>query len=97
MRRRTVDGHTLEPHRPLAWPNQAHYGFQGGAFTHPIAAEQTHHLARRDIERHAVKNVALAVIGVHILDTDERRGAVAAWRQSALSRRTLSHAAHVLR
>src|SRR5215469_7566016 len=97
MRRCTVDGYTLEPHRTLARPNQAHYGFQGGAFTHPIAAEQTHHLARRDIERHAVEDVALAVIGVYILDTDERRGAVAAWRQSALSQSALSYTAHVLR
>ena len=49
-------------------------------FADAVAAEQPDHLAGADLERDAVQNVALAVIGVQVLDQDQRRcgGAVRA-------------------
>src|SRR5271157_970210 len=94
MRWRAVDRNAGEPHRSLARTNKSHDGLERRAFAHAVAAEQADHLAGRDVERHAVKDMALAVIGVHVLDTNERRGT---FSQSALSQSAWSYGAHVFR
>ena len=48
------------------------------ALADAVAAEQPDHLARRDLQRDAVQDVALAVIGVQALDADQRLAAVSA-------------------
>ena len=51
--------------------HQAHDGLERRALADAVAPEQAHHLAAADVERDAVQDVALAVIGVHVLDRDE--------------------------
>jgi hypothetical protein len=62
----------FEHHPALTRLDQAHDAFQGRALAHPVAAEQADHLAPPDGQRYAVQNMALAVIGVQILDLDQR-------------------------
>ena len=76
VRRQAGDGVAVEQHRAVARLHQAHDGLERRAFADAVAAEQADHLAGADGERDAVQDVALAVIGVHVLDQDERLGAV---------------------
>ena len=78
VRRQAGDVVAVEQHLALARLHQAHDGFERGAFADAVAAEQPDHLAGADLERDAVQDVALAVIGVHVLDQDERRGLISA-------------------
>ena len=48
--------------------HQAHDGLERGALADAVAAEQADHLAAADVQRDAVQDVALAVVGVHVLD-----------------------------
>src|SRR5439155_5573514 len=45
---------------------------QGGALADAVAPQQPDHLAARDLERDAVQDMALAVIGVDVLDPEQR-------------------------
>jgi hypothetical protein len=51
--------------------DEAHDGLERGALADAVAAEQPDHLPAPDLERDAVQDVALAIIGVHVLDRDE--------------------------
>ena len=97
VRRQAGDGAALEPDRTAARAHQPHDRFQRGALADAVAAEQTDHLARRDSERNAMQNMALAVIRVHLVERDKRRCA----RDGRIGRQTVRqvvrHGAHVLR
>ncbi len=75
MRGHAGDRVALEQDLALAWRHQPHDGFQRRRFADAVAAEQSNHFAGANRERDAVQDVALAVIGVNILDQDERLGA----------------------
>ena len=72
MRRQAGDGGAVEENAALARLHQAHDRLQGRALADAVAAEQADHLAGPDLERDAVQDVALAVIGVQVLDADQR-------------------------
>ena len=74
VRRQAGDGVAVEQHGAVARPNEAHDGFQRRAFADAVAAEEADHLAGTDMKRNAVQDVAFAVIGVHVLDQDQRHG-----------------------
>jgi hypothetical protein len=52
--------------------DQPHYRLQGRALADTVAAEEAYHLAFADFERHPVQDMTLAVIGVDVLDLDQR-------------------------
>ena len=66
----------FEQHRALARPHQAHDGLERRRLADAVAAEQADDLAGADLQRDAMQDVALAVIGVQALDPDQRLGAV---------------------
>ena len=76
----------LPSNSTLPWlgMDEAHDGLERRALADAVAAQQADDLALADVERDAVQDVALAVVGVQVLDRDERVDAV-------------SGAAHVLR
>ena len=76
VRRQPGDGIAVEHHRAVARPHQAHDGLQRRALADAVAAEEADHLAGADLERDAVQDMALAVIGVHVLDQDQRHAIV---------------------
>jgi hypothetical protein len=51
--------------------DEAHDRFKGRALADPVAAEQPYYLPHSDFERDPVQDMALAVIGVDLLDFDE--------------------------
>jgi hypothetical protein len=52
--------------------DEPHDGLERRALADAVAPEQTYDLSSVDVERDAVQDVALAVIGVHVLHRDER-------------------------
>jgi hypothetical protein len=52
--------------------NEAGHGFQCRALADAVAPEEAHDLPSSDLERDAVQNMAFAVIGVDVLDLEER-------------------------
>jgi hypothetical protein len=54
------------------------YGFQGRALADAVSPEKTHDFPPADLQRDTVQNVALAVIGVNLLDLEEGLGEVGA-------------------
>src|SRR5262249_9687215 len=68
-----------EKHLALMGVNETHDGLERGALAYAIATEQADDLARADMERYAVQDVALAVIGVHVLDRNEGRHRRGIW------------------
>ncbi len=64
---------TFERHRAGALADQAHHRLERRGLAGAIAAEQRHHLARANLEVHAVKDVGLAVPRLEILDGEHRR------------------------
>jgi hypothetical protein len=75
VRGQAGDGIAVEQHTAVAWLHQAHDGLERGRLADAVPAEQAHHFAPLHVERDAVQDVALAVIGMHILDQDDRLGA----------------------
>ena len=73
MRGQAGDGPALQQHGTLAGIDEADDGFQRRALADAVAPEQPDHLARPDSQRHPVQDVAFAVMGVKLLDGDERR------------------------
>ena len=71
VRRQVGDRPAREQHLALLGIDQAHDGLERGALADAVAAQQAHHLAFAHVERNAVQDMALAVIGVHVLDGDE--------------------------
>jgi hypothetical protein len=69
------DGIAVEQHAAVARLHQAHDGLERGRLADAVTAEQAHHFTRLHVQGDAVKDVALAVIGVHVLDQDDRLGA----------------------
>jgi hypothetical protein len=51
--------------------DETHDRLQRRALADAVAPEQAHDLAALHVERDAVQDMALAVIGVHVLDRDE--------------------------
>ena len=51
----------------------AHDRLDGGRAARAVASEQADDLARADAERHALQDVALAVIGVQVVDLKHRQ------------------------
>jgi hypothetical protein len=71
VRREVGDRLALEEHPATARTDEPHDRLQGRALTDPVAAEEAHHLALAHFERHPVEDMALAVVGMDILDFDE--------------------------
>src|SRR4029077_12528240 len=71
VRREMGDRLALEEHPATARTDEPHDRLQGRALTDPVAAEEAHPLALAHFERHPVEDMALAVIGMDILDFDE--------------------------
>ena len=67
-----VIGWPSKQHSALARTDEPHDGLERGALADAVAPEQPDHLAPADLQRHAVQDVALAVIGVQVLDRDQR-------------------------
>src|SRR5207248_2740640 len=67
VRLQAVDALAPEPDRP-GGAHLAHDGLHGGRTAGAVAPEQAHDVALADAERHAVEDVALAVVGVQVLD-----------------------------
>ena len=72
MCRHMGDRPSLEEHATLARMDEAHDRLEGRALADPVAAEEAHHLALANFERHSVQDMALAVVGVDVFDFDER-------------------------
>jgi hypothetical protein len=51
--------------------DETHDGLERRALADAVAPEQAHHLPAVDVKRDPVQDVALAVIGVHVLHRDE--------------------------
>jgi hypothetical protein len=62
----------VQPHGARARSDQAHDRLQRRRSARAIAPEQADDLARPDREVHAVQDVALVVVGVQILDLEQR-------------------------
>ena len=65
------DRPALEQDAALARMDEAHDRFQRRALADAVAAEEAHHLASADFERHPVQDMTLAVVSVDILDCDQ--------------------------
>src|SRR5262249_49312990 len=77
VRRQTGDLAAGEQHLAPIGMDQAHDGLERGALADAVAAEEPYDLPSVDVERHPMQDVALAVIGVDVLHSDEglhRRG-----------------------
>src|SRR5260370_42401677 len=70
--RQMGDRPTLEQHPALARMDEPHDRLQGRALADSVAAEQAHYLACSDFERYPVQDMALARIGVDIVDFAQR-------------------------
>jgi hypothetical protein len=57
--------------RATARLHETHDALEGGAFADTVASEQADHLAPAYLERHSIQDVALAVVGVQVLDFHE--------------------------
>jgi hypothetical protein len=71
-------GPALEQHLAPAGMDEAHDCLQCRALADAVAPEEAHHLACPYLERDAMQDMALAVVGVNVLDLDEgldQRGA----------------------
>src|SRR2546423_5544005 len=66
------DGLAGKQHFAAMGMHQAHDRLERRALADAVTPEQAHDLTAVDVERDAVQDVALAVIGVHVLDRDER-------------------------
>src|SRR5262249_38075072 len=66
------DGLAFQQDRALAGIDEADDRFQRRALADAVAPEQPDDLARPDVQRHPVQDVAFAVVGVNLLDGDER-------------------------
>src|SRR2546423_12942586 len=66
--------HAVERDRALPAPDDAHDRLHGRRLAGTVATEERHHLAGRDVERHAVQDVRLAVPGVQLLHREQRNG-----------------------
>jgi hypothetical protein len=102
MRRQSGDGMAFEHDRAVARPHQAHDGLQRRRLANAVPPKQANHFAGADLDRHAMQDVTLAVIGMDVFDADQRRGALGRRnrrtvgnRSSRISSRILG--AHVLR
>src|SRR5260370_26643104 len=73
MCRQMGDRPTLKQHPPLARMDEPHDRLERRALANPVATEEADHLAYSDSERDPVENMALAVIGMDIVDFDQRR------------------------
>ena len=62
----------LEAHGAAPRRREADDGADQGGLAHAVPAEDGHHLAGSDAERHAVEHVALAVVGVDVGDLKHR-------------------------
>jgi hypothetical protein len=51
--------------------DEAGHGLQCRALADTVAPEKADHLPSADFQRHTVQNVALAVVGVNLLDLEE--------------------------
>src|SRR6266567_648158 len=71
MSRHLGNGLPFEPHLAFTWADKAGDGLQGRALADSVAPEQTDDLRLSDFERYTVQDVALAVVGVDILDPHE--------------------------
>src|SRR5439155_5696731 len=71
MGRRSGDRPIFEPHLTAARMDEASHGLQCRALADPVAPEEAYHLPSADLERDTVENMALAVIGVDLLDCEE--------------------------
>jgi hypothetical protein len=71
MRRHLRDRPALEQHAAPGRMNEAHDGLERRALADAVAPEQAYHLAGPDLERDTVQDVALAVVGVDVLDLEE--------------------------
>src|SRR4051794_1111024 len=76
------DRTALEQDAALARMDEAHDGLQGRALADAVAAEEAHHLAPADFERHPVQDMTLAVVGMDVLDLDQRPDRSAAGRSA---------------
>src|SRR2546427_704652 len=61
-----------EAHAAATWLRKSDHGSDQRGLAHAVAAEDGHDLARRDVERHTVQHVALAVVGVDVTDGQHR-------------------------
>src|SRR5262249_26706108 len=73
VRRQPCDRIAAKLYAALGWAHQTHDGFQRGAFADAVTPEQPDYLTRPNMQRHAVRDMAPAVIGMQILDRDQRR------------------------
>src|SRR5437762_1008796 len=72
MRREPADRPVLEHDAAGARRHEAGDGFEGRALADAVAPQQPDHLAAPDLERNAVQDMALAVIGMDVLDQEQR-------------------------
>src|SRR5262249_31278057 len=79
-----VDALTTEDDLALRWLDQPENGLHGGRLAGGVAAQQTDDLALVQVVVDALENVQRPVIGVHVLDLEDRltklmNGAVPLW------------------
>src|SRR5206468_5952957 len=75
---RAADRPALEPYLATARMNEAGHRLQRRALADPVAPEEAHHFPSADLQRDTIENMALAVIGVNLLDREERLGGIEA-------------------
>src|SRR4029434_4270386 len=73
VRRQPRDVLALEEHAASRGAHDPRDGLHGGALAHAVPAEQAHHLARLHLEGDAVQDVALAVVGLNVLETQHHQ------------------------
>src|SRR5215470_2868934 len=61
----------VEDDAPLTRGHQAHDAPQGGSLARSVSTDERHHLARVHAEGDALKDVRLAVVGLHMLEGEQ--------------------------
>jgi hypothetical protein len=63
----------LEGHLARRGAHDAGDGLQRGALAHAVAAQETHHFPRLHLEGDAVQDMALAVVGLDVLEAQQHQ------------------------
>jgi len=70
--RHAADLAPFERHATLRRTHEPHHGLERRALADAVSSQQPDHFTRPDLDRHAVEDVGLAVVGVHVVENQHQ-------------------------